>query len=70
MTAAASLNKATMKTLRSVVAQASKSVDGWAYLGKFDIVHVGRLARAGLVRTDVVGSVPADHGFRWHVRPM
>ncbi len=59
---------ATMKTLARIKSAATKATDGWAYLGKFDIVHVGRLERAGLVKTEVAGRFPSDPGFRWHVQ--
>lgn len=69
-TATPTLNKATIKTGEQIARAAAKSADGWADLGKFNIVHVRRLERAGIVVTDVSGRFPSDPGFRWHVRPV
>ena len=58
--------KAEIKTMKSI--RHNTRAQAWAYLGKFDIVHVRRMEKLGLVKTDVCGVGPESPGFRWHVQ--
>ena len=62
------LNAATLKTLDRIRAACKRS-GGSACLGRFDIIHVGRLERAGLVVTSIEGHAIGTPDAQWSVRP-
>lgn len=62
------LNAATMKTLARVRAACKDGKP--AGLERFDIVHVGRLERAGLVVTSTEGAAAFAPNASWTVRPV
>lgn len=64
------LNKATLETFGKIRRASAAAADGWASLGKFNIVHVGRLEARKMVETERVGVGPESPGFRWHVRAL